>query len=134
MKSHTTETVKDLFGEEIEVQINIDGNPLLASICRQILEITRKRPDLLEGDTVGEIDRKLMIMIWLDNGLRSLLPDIEQRKAITDWMQNTKQCIDPEAISRARRYLQERDKIRLPAKAILNAERHRQRIAKSVKQ
>ncbi len=123
----------DLFGEATMPELHIDGNPMLASICRHILDLVSHDPRLLNGDTPGQVDRQLMIMIWLDDGLRALIPDIPQRKAIIEWLRDPKQCLDPDAIGRARRYLQERDMIRLSAKAVVTAENHRQRIARSVK-
>lgn len=123
---------KDLFGEQV-YSIQIEGNPLLAGVCRHILDLVSRKPELLDGETVGEIERKLFISIWLDNGLRDLIPNTDQRLAVTKWMQDPRKCIDPDVVSRARRYLVERDKIRLPAKAIQSAEQHRQRIARSVK-
>lgn len=120
----------DLFGES--PRIHIEGNPLLAQIANHILEIARRHPEVLDGDNVGEIDRKLMIYVWLDDGLRNLIPNDDQRATITLWLRS-KACVDPDAIGRARRYLVERDLMRISQTAVKNAEQHRERIARSVK-
>ena len=119
----------DMFGGP---HIIINENPLLAGIANHILELVKEYPELIDGLTVGEIDRKLTLAIWFSEGLNRILTD-EQKEQFTTWAMNPKTCPDPEAISRARRYLVEKDYIRLPKQAIETAERHRQRIARSVK-
>ncbi len=120
----------DLFGEP--QRIHIEGNPLLEGLANHILALKERDETLLDGDSVGAIDRKLTLAIWVDEGLNQFIPE-DKREAFAKWFSEPKHCPDEEAISRARRYLQERDQIRLPAKAIVAAEQHRQRIAKSVK-
>ncbi len=120
----------DLFGEPARVEI--DNNGVLERVANHILDVVRRNPSLTDGETVGEIERKLLISVWLDDGLRTLIPDVKQRGDITNWLRS-KQCVDPETVGRARRYLQSKDLIRLPQKAIVEAERHRERIARSVK-
>jgi hypothetical protein len=122
-------TQHDLWGEK---RIHIPENPLLEGICNHILYLTDRDKGLLDGNSVGEIDRKLTLNIWLDEGLKNFIPE-DMREAFAEWFKNPKHRPDEEAISRARRYLAERDLIRLPAKAIQSAEQHRQRIARSVK-
>ena len=119
----------DMFGKP---HIIINENPLLAGIANHILELVKEYPELIDGLSVGEIDRKLTLAIWFSEGLNRILTD-EQREQFTTWAMNPKTCPGPEAISRARRYLVEKDYIRLPKQAIETAERHRQRIARSVK-
>ncbi len=120
----------DLFGEA--PRISIPNNEMLANLCNHILDLVGRDPSLLDGKTVGNIDRKLMLAIWENNGLLLIVKsgDIERFRG---WAMNPKVCVDAEAISRARRYLSEKDFIRLPKTAIEQAERHRQRIARSVK-
>ena len=122
-------TMTNLFNEQV---IKIPGNPLLEGIANHILELVKENTTLLDGDSVGEIDRKLTLAIWFSEGLGQFIPE-DRREAFTNWFINPKNCPDDGAISRARRYLVERDLIRLPQKAIQNAERHRQRISRSVK-
>ena len=119
----------DLFSQ---TRIIIQGNPLLEGIANHILELVQRNPELLKGDKVGVIDRKLLLAIWFDEGLNQIL-NSEQWEAFKAWAMNPKTCPDPEAISRARRYLAERDYIRLPKQAIEDAERQRQRISRSVR-
>ncbi len=121
----------DLFGEA--PRVSITNNQMLAQLANHILDIVRLHPEVLDGNNVGLIDRKLMVYVWLDDGLRSLIPDVDQRAEITKWL-CSKACVDPDAIGRARRYLVERDLIRVSAAAVKNAENHRERIARSVKQ
>jgi hypothetical protein len=119
------------FGDDTQI-VRIPSNELLARICNHILELVKRNPDLLDGDKVGEIDRKLMLEIWQEEGLNRIL-NPEQWEKFSEWAMNPKTCPDPEAISRARRYLLEKDMIRISSTAIKQAEQHRQRIARSVK-
>lgn len=120
---------KDLFGD---THIQIEGNPLLEMIANHLLDIVRANPHILDGEQVGVIDRKLMVALWADDGIREFIP-AEKWEAFTAWATNPKRMVDPEAISRARRYLAEKDMIRLSQTAIKNAEFQRQRIGQSVK-
>lgn len=119
----------DMFGEP---RIQIPGNPLLEGLCNHLLRLIERDPELLTGDKVGIIDRKLVLAVWMEEGLNQILTG-EQMEAFMEWAMDPKKCPDPEAISRARRYIVERDIVRLPKKAIENAEMHRQRISRSVK-
>jgi len=123
-------TMTNLFNEQV---IKIPGNPKLEGIANRILELVQQNHDLLEGDKVGEIDRKITLALWYSEGLGRFIPE-DKREAFAEWFSDLRNCPDEEAISRARRYLAERDLIRLPQKAILNAETQRQRISRSVKQ
>lgn len=122
-------TMTNLFNEQV---IKIPGNPKLEGIANRILELVARDPNLLEGDKVGIIDRKITLALWYDEGLGQYIPE-DKREAFADWFSDLRNCPDEEAISRARRYLAERDLIRLPQKAILNAEKQRQNISRSVK-
>lgn len=122
-------TMTNLFNEQV---IKIPGNPLLEGIANHILKLVNENPEILEGDKVGEIDRKLTLAIWYDEGLGNFIPE-DKRENFNTWFSDLKNCPDEEAISRARRYLAERDLIRLSQRAILEAERHKTRIARSVK-
>ena len=122
-------TQTNLFGEQ---RVRIEGNPKLEGIANRILELVTRDPSLLEGDKVGEIDRKITLALWYEEGLGRFIPE-DRREAFAGWFGDLRNCPDEEAISRARRYLAERDLIRLPQKAILNAETQRRNIARSVK-
>ena len=119
----------NLFGEQ---RIRIEGNPLLQDLCNHILDLVKRQPNLLDGNKVGDIDRKLTLAIWMEEGLWQFIPE-DKRAVFELWFMNAKHCPDDESISRARRYLAEKDYIRLPQQAVQDAERHRQRIARSVK-
>ena len=124
----------DIFGE---TRIRIEGNPKLEGIANHILQIYKRMPEILDGDTIGQINRKVNLEIMLDNGLRNILntaPQTELYTAFQVWYLDKKQnCDTEEETARALRYLVERDYLRLPAKAITSAEQHRERIARSVK-
>ena len=122
-------TMTNLFNEQV---IKIPGNPKLEGIANRILELVGQNPTLLEGDKVGVIDRKITMALWYAEGLGQYIPE-DKREAFAEWFCDLRNCPDEEAISRARRYLAERDLIRLPQKAILNAEKQRQNISRSVK-
>jgi hypothetical protein len=124
----------DLFGNPLNdaPTIRLENNRMLEVLANQILDLVNRNPSLLDGDDMGTIDRRLLVSVWLDNGLRELIPDVEQRAKITAWMR-TKAATDPDAIGRARRLLVARDLIRVSKAAIIAAESHRERIAKSVK-
>lgn len=119
----------DLFGEE---RIHIKDNPKLEGIANHILDLYRRLPDyLLNGDSIGEINRKIHLEIMLDGGLRQAIETVESFKI---WYLDKKSnSVTEEECARALRYLAERDIIRLPMKAVQSAEQHRQRISQSVK-
>ncbi len=122
----------DMLGKEYDDPVvRLEDNKLLEGVANHILELVKRYPNLIEGKTVGEIDRKLKIAFWLE----TIKPVIHSGSIdrFIEWAKNPKQCIDTETIGRARRFLLERDLIRLPSSVILDAERHRQRIARSVK-
>ncbi len=113
--------------------VKLEDNKYLEKLSNHILGLTKRHPNLLDGDTIGEINRKVMLAVWLDNGLEKQVPDKDTRKALLEWLKNTKVAVGEENTSRAVRYLASKDLIRLPSKAVQDAERHRQRIARSVK-
>ena len=119
----------NLFGEQ---RIKIDGNPLLEGIANHILDIVQRNPQVQDGDTMAHIDRHLALLLWYDEGLGRFIPE-DKRDEFSEWFCSPKTCPDYEAITRARRYLQKQDLFRPSARAVLAAERHRQRISRSVK-
>ena len=123
-----TGTMTDLFDEQ---RIQIAGNPLLEGLCNHILQLVEKDPELLTGDQVGVINRKLTLALWKDEGLMGVL-DSDNMERFEVWFRNIKSSPGVEAIERAVRYLSSNDYIRLPKKAIENAEMHRQRISRSI--
>ncbi len=125
---------EDFFGEYYDDPVvKLEDNKYLEKLSNRILGLTKRHPNLLDGDTIGEINRKVMLAVWLDNGLERQIPDKDLRRSIIEWLKNTKIAVSEENTSRAVRYLAGKDLIRLPSKAVQDAERHRQRIARSVK-
>ena len=118
----------DLFGER---RIQITGNPKLEGICNHILDATARHPDLLNGDTVGDINRKVTHALWCDNGLLEVIAS-GNNDLFKQWYFDKKRCYLEEEVARGMRELVSRDFVRLPAKAIVAAEGHRQRIARSL--
>ncbi len=124
----------DMFNKEYDDPVvRLEDNKYLEKLSNQILDLTKRFPNLLDGDTIGEINRKVMIAVWLDNGLTTQIPNKELRASFVEWLKNTKVAISEENTSRSVRFLAGKDLIRLPSKAVQEAERHRQRIARSVK-
>ena len=119
----------DLFGE---TRVHIPDNPTLEREANHILELVAREPELLNGNKVGEIDRKLLLAVWKDNGVREIVQRADWNLFET-WAMTAKLCVDPEIVSRARRWLAEHDHIRLPQQAVADAERQRQRIGRSLR-
>ncbi len=120
---------RNLFNEP---SVSIPDNPTLERAAIMLLKLVEGDPSLLNGEKVGEIDRKLRFALYMDQGLRDILtPD--QVGAVEEFLMDSKRCIDPEVINRARRWLVEHDRIRLPAKAVQAAERDRSRLSSAFK-
>jgi len=119
--------MQDLFGEQ---RVEIKGNPKLELTANHILKLVKEDPDLLNGDKMKEIDRKLRQAVWRDNGLTAVLGD--KLEAFEEWASDSNRCIDPEIIQRARRHLIQHDLIRVSAEAVRDAEKMRQRVSGSL--
>ena len=118
----------DLFGER---RIQIAGNPKLEGICNHILDATARHPDLLNGDTVGDINRKVTHALWCDNGLLEVIAS-GNNDLFKQWYFDKKRCYLEEEVARGVRWLSEHDEIRLPKLAIEKAVLQQQRIARSL--
>ncbi len=120
---------RNLFNEP---SVSIPDNPTLERAAIKLLKLVEGDPSLLSGVKVGEIDRKIRFAFWMENGLKDILaPD--QVGAVEAFVMDPKRCIDPEVINRARRWLTEHDRIRLPSKAVQAAERDRARLSGAFK-
>lgn len=120
----------DLFGEP--ERVHISGNVTLEKVCNHILDLVSHNPELINGKTMKQIYNQIIIEVWKDNGLNQVIPQ-EYIEKLADWMQ-TDRFIPPDNITRAVRYLSsEVDRIRLPKEAIVDAERKRQNISRSLK-
>lgn len=119
----------DLFGEK---RIRIEGNPKLEGIANHILDLYGRKPEILNGATIGEINRKVTLAVWFDDGLQQRLTSDNPVQEFINWFMDKKQCVNEEEVARALRYLSEKDYVRLPKVAIEVAEQHRKRIARSL--
>jgi hypothetical protein len=120
----------DLFGEK---RVLIPDNPKLANICSHILELYSRNPHLLDGKSIGEINRKVHLEIMLDNGL---LPVIQSGNVdkFKEWYGDKKLNPDTEEeCARALRFLVSKDYIRLPAEVIRESEQMRQHIERTLR-
>ena len=122
---------KNLFGEDA---LMIQDNPTLQRVAMRILELSKHYPEMFDGQTIGEVDRNIRQIVWLESGLYSVLTldsFNDRLKAFEKWHADNTQCVDTELLSRARRYLVEHDYIRLSASAIRSGERHKQRLTRA---
>jgi hypothetical protein len=122
----------DLFGEK---RISIPDNPTLEKVATMILNLSDHYPEMFDGNTIGEVDRKIREIVWLENGLYTILTSDEKGadkvRAWEKWNANPQQCVDSETLTRARRHLVEKGLVRLKASAIKQGERERSRLSKS---
>jgi hypothetical protein len=122
----------DLFGQPAGGYINtsrpmmkIPGNEILERWCGKLLDMIRERPELLDGDTVGEVDENIFIAVAWETVFKDVVAP-ERRKIFEDAMRK----VPPqEILGRARRELQARDYIRLSSRAVKSGEQFRSRIA-----
>ena len=119
----------DLFGSHVEIK----DNPLLERICNEILRLVNNKPELLDGDDLSKIDRRLAISLWLDSGLRNIISDVELRGQVTGFLADTKRCTSFDVVSRARRLLVSQDKIRLSQSAIISGHENKKRVEQSLR-
>jgi len=122
----------DLFGDK---RISIPDNPALQKVAEMILNLLPHYPEIIDGDTIGEVDRKIREVVWLENGLYNILTSdengVDRVKAWEKWNASPHQCIDTETLTRARRELMSRGLIRLKSSAVKQGERERARLSKS---
>jgi hypothetical protein len=118
------ENQRDLFGEETH-EVQIKDNQVLERACNRLLEMVKNNPKLLDGNTMKEIDNKLYAEILFNECFKSLIKP--ERKSV--FIEAMLKAPDAEVFSRARRELLSRGLIRINAKAVLDAERHRARIS-----
>ncbi len=120
----------DLFDEP---HIIIEKNPLLERVANDVLDLVQHRPELLSGDNIGVIDRRISVCLWLDSGLRQILSDVELRKQVTTFLADPQKCVSFDVVSRARRLLVAEDKIRLSKSAIENGIRQKNKVEQSLR-
>lgn len=110
-------------------RIQIKDNPVLEKMANRLLEMIERDPSLLNGLSVGEIDRRLYSEILWEDGLQRIIPS--DKKA--EFQNIVIKTQDSEVISRARRELLSLDVIRLSASVIKQAEQYRSRISRSMR-
>ncbi len=121
----------DLWGTAIpETNVQIEGNYLLENTANRIVALTKQFPNLLAGNTMQEIDRKLLLAIWHESGLKDYLGSWD---SFSEWVKSDK-FVDQDTVTRARRFLLQHDKIRVSAMAVRDAEQKRQRTERSLRQ
>lgn len=108
-----------------EPHVTISDNPVLEHAANRLLLMVERDRELLTGDSVGIIDRRLYAEILWEDGVQAILPASSKETFI----KTVVAAQESDVYSRARRWLVEHDYIRLPAKAIQQAERTRHRIA-----
>jgi hypothetical protein len=127
---HKAPPQTDLFSER---RVIVPGNPTLEQSANLILRLTTDRPELLDGDTVGTVDRAIYAEVLIDSGLRSVLAaSKDQELLFRQLVVGTAGPRDSDVLRRARRWLQEHDEIRLSAAAVRDAEQHRARVGHSL--
>jgi hypothetical protein len=119
----------DLFGEK---RISIPDNPTLEKVATMILNLSDHYPEMFDGNTIGEVDRKIREVVWLENGLYKILTDDGDRvKAFEKWNASPQQCVDPDLLTRARRELVSKGIVRLKASAVKQGDREMHRLSRS---
>ncbi len=112
----------DLLGEP---HIQIKDNIVLEKACNRLLLLCQRNPQLLDGHSMGEIDRRLYAEILWEDGIQHLVPSDKKQEFVSVVIKTQ----ESDVFTRARRYLLEKTLITLPAKIIVEAERTRARIA-----
>ena len=116
----------DLLGNP---RISIKDNAVLENACNRLLLMVKNNPELLDGDTMGEIDRKLYAeILWQDCFAKLISP--EKKRVFIDAMIKAP---EGDIFTRARRELLSRDLIRVSTKAVQSGERFRARISSAMR-
>jgi hypothetical protein len=125
---------ENMFGEKI---IRIKGDSYLNEIAQRIYDLTNRQPEVLTGDSMGEINRKIHYAIMLDSGLRNIILEdgiktADKLAVIKTWYLS-KSCPTEEETARALRAMLADDIIRLPASIIKRSEQFKSRISSSLR-
>lgn len=108
-----------------DLPVHIPDNPVLERACNRLLGMIRKDPSLIDGDSMGQIDRRLYAEVAWEDRFAKLVA-AERKQVFIDAMVSLP---DAEVLTRARRELLSRDRIRVSSKAVKSGEQHRARIA-----
>lgn len=117
---------RDLMGE---IHISIPDNKVLENAANRLLAMYQENPNLFDGFSKGEIDRKIFAEILWQDGLQLLIPTDKKGEYVKTMLA----APEGEVVTRAFRWLVQNDHIRLSAKVIKSAEQMRARIAQSMK-
>lgn len=119
----------NLFGEKV---IRIKGDSYLNEIAQRIYDLVNRKPEVLTGSSMGEINRKIHLEMMFDSGL---IPILTREKNFTEFREwyLSKSCPTEEECARATRGLIEADLIRLPASIIKRSEQFKSRISSSLR-
>jgi hypothetical protein len=121
-KPTSVRTQTDLFSE---THIHIPDNQILENAANRLLSMYQENPAIFDGDSKGEIDRQVFGEILWRDGLQRLIPS--DKKA--EYLKIFNAAPEAEVVTRAFRYLVQKDYIRLKASVVQSAERFRARIA-----
>lgn len=119
--------MQDLFNEN---RIRIKGDNYLNAIAQHIYDLYERDKSLTQGESIGEINRKIHLAVMMDSGLSRILSGDNVKENFSEWYL-TKQCVTEEETARALRGLTSAGIINLPKNVVLKAEQHKTRIASS---
>jgi hypothetical protein len=120
------QTQTDLFSEP---HIRIPNNEILENAANRLLALYHEDKELFDGETRGEVDRKVFAEILWRDGLQRIIPSDKKEEYLKIFMK----APEGEVITRAIRYLFSEELIPISRKLILAGERMRARIAQSMK-
>lgn len=121
-------TNNTLFGERT---VSIPDNPTLATQCNHILRLVDADKSLLDGVKMGAIYRKIVWAVWMDNGLKGAFQ--EGFESLQDFLFDTKKAASYDTVTRAIRWLIEKDYIRVSSAAMKESFNQEKRLAVAFK-
>ena len=114
---------QDLFGAKRFVELH--DNPTLQKMAERVYAMYEADKTISNGDSVGQIDRKICALVWLDDGLNNLIHSDQKE----EFLKIMAKASEAEVITRARRWLTEKNYLPLPAPVIRKSEQQRMRIS-----
>jgi hypothetical protein len=99
---------QDMFGKK---RISIPDNPTLEKVAEMILNLSDQYPEMLDGNKISDIDRNIQYVVWMENGLRTILQSDwattpqDRINEFEKWHKDSSKCINSDLLTRARRYL-----------------------------
>jgi len=115
----------DLFNEARIPAGSIKGNPVLEQAATIVIQVVEHHPEVLDHDTVGQVDRAILAEVLLEEGLLGIMDgSVNSRypeNRFRELMVKTGGARAPESLRRGRQWLVEHDHIRLSAAAIRDA-------------